>query len=1818
MQLADFILEIEDFFPPNESSNVIAALMQDPLIWNSLQQEKFFRIVIEHAGHNTRLWSPANLVLIALGEDVSSLNLSYEFMVQLDNSLRQRAMNLYEETLQDGIIPTTLAQAGLLALALRERRRLSQTWNELFQELSFNNDSNTNIQFQIWRTPFTCLYGLIPDPTEMLSSLVSSRSTEFHLSLAAHVFLCNLINLEEQEKQISKFLLGLTKVQQMVFLRVLSHQRRSELVKKIARMFLDSEEIESKGVDVAFGDMDFEGVYYKALELHRLAGLHRLINHNTEATNYLETAQKAVQYLLAGLNVQIVDAIVQQDESEKAFPSFGKINKNIPESGKLQTELIHALVNHPHVKTILDRLPEKHENPIVQIIKAGSIAEDGDRSQAIQLSREAVNRIVTQDEDTQGFFSPQFVFDLHPESVIRVLLDLDLLQEALQCAHVLLRTRPVDSEMIDLVSLILEQLGDNAQAVNYARMKTLLEPEDPEGHRHLAELWESATEWNKAFNERRRVIKLLQEPSTMDWLGYAQSALEINQPHRAMEACDAVLENDSNNRQANVLMGKALIQVGDYAEAARILNNSTLLSPREPDSWLLLAEAYKKDGKSQRVFETLRAATLSIPDSADINFAMGEAYNAIGSYSDALPFLKKAAGSKPESPEVAYKLGNVLITLGYITEANEVLEKARERWPKEPGLAFAHAEALIAGGKCEAALLALEVATQSDSSPADWFVLYATTLIGNDNCLLANKSELDSTKMVNAQQALEKALTIDPDDFYSLLLMAEVLYARECLERSLEIYRKLSNYPESDYPEWLWRVKLGIGQVALMLGDMDNAIAALQEAANAQPGKKQLQHLLSEAYLKANLYQDAFKTAQYALTLAPDDLDNLTWFSNIAIHVGEEKEAVHALQCATQLAPGLVSNWIELAALQLKIGDINNVISTLKTILDLDNISSDYLRKVAYMYLRLEDCSSALDCLNQAIKMDQDPSASLFYEVACVNISVCNPESALEALEKAIDIAPEESCLYVAKSDLLSHLNRPKAALACLEHALTLRDAQKDTQTCNFNNIDMTMGVLPLRWFRSLHTIEDIHIRIGYLLRQTENITAAYHHLEQVLKLCPKNLFIRYTAADLASAMLHHNIGEILSMPDPIEGEDEVQEEAKVALLCLRAEIALESDEEVLAGRLISSALSIAPDNPRVMAAQARLLIRWGNLETANEYYNKAKNAYKHIIEGSNSIPELPFIGYDPLVELSATRDLWMSESALEHKHWDDALELIEKYVSENPYEPRAHLRLARMLVIRAERQRLCNDLMCKKHIPGFESLSEECYEEFRNIIQTAKNLSNSSEVERWYARGKAVFNPSMEDARILMNLPFNHQDTSSLVAALHNAEDATGAIHMAERSPSDPYVLLQLALCCQEANYDKGLQAAKRAVEANPTEPLAHVALALAAQKIDQRDLALQSLETALKIWPDEPEWHAMAAKIADQTDSNLMLAHWEKAYIIDPANVEFVLSLGQAYLDQNNPVQAIEVLSKASQQDPERMNIRLMLSQAYQQADLMDEALECARRASDLDDNAIRALLQYGEIALIMGKTDKAFECAEKALSVNPKDSKAILLLSKVLVHQGKLREALDKIEQSLPLPQTSIDVLFERASLISLLDGPIAALPRIQELLQIDPENPKILGLLAHTQAQSGNYKNAEQTAHTALQLDPEQPSLNLLLGHIKHGTGQLDQAVHYLSESIRQNPNVLDAYLELGQTYQQRRENIQALSTYKQAIIVAPNDYQAYYQAGLLLRDSKDYVEAEMMLRKAAELSPEDIKIRRQLGAVIALNLVHNAQEVNSYL
>jgi Flp pilus assembly protein TadD len=68
--------------------------------------------------------------------------------------------------------------------------------------------------------------------------------------------------------------------------------------------------------------------------------------------------------------------------------------------------------------------------------------------------------------------------------------------------------------------------------------------------------------------------------------------------------------------------------------------------------------------------------------------------------------------------------------------------------------------------------------------------------------------------------------------------------------------------------------------------------------------------------------------------------------------------------------------------------------------------------------------------------------------------------------------------------------------------------------------------------------------------------------------------------------------------------------------------------------------------------------------------------------------------------------------------------------------------------------------------------------------------------------------------------------------------------------------------------------------------------------------------------------------------------------------------------------------------------------------------------------------------------------------------------------------------------------------------------------------------------------------------------------------------------------------------------------------EQGIGKIPGNVDLYLSCAALLKESKDYRGAEQMLRKASQIEPRNVAIHRQLGAILALNMVHQSQEVGS--
>ncbi|TLN18090.1 tetratricopeptide repeat protein, partial [bacterium] len=560
---------------------------------------------------------------------------------------------------------------------------------------------------------------------------------------------------------------------------------------------------------------------------------------------------------------------------------------------------------------------------------------------------------------------------------------------------------------------------------------------------------------------------------------------------------------------------------------------------------------------------------------------------------------------------------------------------------------------------------------------------------------------------------------------------------------------------------------------------------------------------------------------------------------------------------------------------------------------------------------------------------------------------------------------------------------------------------------------------------------------------------------------------------------------------------------------------------------------------------------------------------------------------------------------------WDVADRYFEKGRSDYSHEAIGHFQFAAALVRRAKAARLCDAVHATTHCPKVKVGLAEAFE---NALLAASQYSGSPKISELRQVGKLIMQASNGQFKHVLTDGRPPADRSALVIAIAQSGNIPAAVQVADQAKEQPEVCAHVAVALMTTDLEKAMVFAQQAVELEPRQPIYHALRAILLSRLNQPAEMMEAWQSALQFWPDEPTWRADLAQLSQTLgDTTAAIQHWDAALHLQPKQADYAFNLGKVYLETRNYGKAIDTLETASRLEANNSQGWLALAEAHLRGGHLERALQCAQRAIAIEPEALPAMLLQGEILIQMGNLGAAQEISDRALKHGSTIPEVVVFNVHLLEKRGKNAEALAVLEQAASLLPEELPVQLERAQLIRGVYGAAAALPVIREIARKFGNNVKVLSFLAMVQYECSDAIGAEKAAHQALRLEPDQSNLHLLMGQIKAASGQLDQAVYHLSEAVQLNPSDVEGYLELGKVYQDRREQDKAILALQQAIKTAPRDTRAYVLAAAAMREAKDYSASETMLRKAAELAPNDLNIRRQLGAVIALNLVQHSQE-----
>ena len=1847
MDNQNLIAQLKTIFPEYTWPWAIPALQHDAVLWEKLHDTPFRNILIDKLGRKPILWTPANIAALAM-----DLNVPQELLTTSQSPteipfLLEKAKVLYRDFHAEPHPLRTLSDMGYLAIAILDDFNRTGNWHNTLKNFFAKVDSN--LFNQTIKTTFSCLLGWVETPNSFLSPLYQVTETE---ELCVHVILSNPTTEEDKIKIFSKLIKASELSNQYRFLYEINKSNPS-LAKAIAKEMTKvatRHNFPSPANNIPTLSKEIDSLLAKN-------GIFSIASEKDKAQQYLQHAWDSTRKLTTEIGLRIAQQAVQADQLDLAFSTWENL---APEVRKYKTPKLADFVNElifkrylKEAKKVIQDVSQNSskstsytKNTTLAFAKALMHFEEGSLQESYQNAKIVLEDL--QNANSKTFYEKYSKENL--QKLTHLLLDLGYPYDAYLVSKKTKKYYPNDLVIVETHYKTLAAMNPHTknphlqeEAIETAHLAIALAPENIELRRNLAKAYQDAKMWDEANNQWVEILDKQTTPKIDDLRSYALCAWQAGFKEQAIKACQYGLDINPEDGLTSLLLGKIYESDGSQKKAYDYYSQALKYSPDKADVWLEYANSLLRQEKAKEAIAILHRGLNAIPNNLQLKQRLGEIHLESKDYKKAIDFLESVHDSLNQLPVAennhlkvknASALGNAYYQTDQYKQAIHTLQEVHKAHPTEPTIAYRYAQALLADNRPKDAIPPLIRVLQTNPKDTTPYLDYAKAQLA---------AEQDAKEAI---KSLEHVLKTNPENNEALALLGDAYLMNKQYKEALTSYKKAMETPLKENPTWLVRLLHGIGKVALQTNDTDTAIVTLKQAKAEDPNNVDVLKTLANAYLKAQLIENASEISQTILRKKPEDVDTHLWYADIAKSMEQTSEAIKVLKRAHEISPDRQDVQIALGKTYFETGNLELARQTFEEIAENSNSTIHSLQIAADHLLELGEENQAIKALSQALKIANEVNAKT-QEKIDITINLAKVLQAQNKQKEAIELINEisqdadELPIKLMKVQLLHILGRPQAAIAALEDA---------------------MNVYPEN--------PECHYMAAQIYRSQGDLKTALFHVEKAVNLLPGNIKAQTLAAEVNAALLNKTKTKelVISLAKDREKSIDAQISPEytrdLRYQCLIAEQALEENDDIQAANALTNAMKIDEKHPRVLAIQARLAARRGEIDAGNkllteaiEKLGKAEKVSRHktpvarindVDRTSNKKASSP---------LTAEDYFGLAEAALELNQWN-----ISKYLSKEgahlaPFEPQSHLNVVRFIVENAEIQRISKSLLIETHAPGDSALSHASYEEFESAIEKSRSLlkeqvphnNNSMEIiNQWEMRGEAVFNPSKNIVAKLEQNISNPKLTCSLIQAYrlmgNTQKAAEKAIDFFERDEklilNTPKYATIVSLGILDINPQQALTITQKAIDIAQNNqqlgtPVLFMLLSKIASKSAKYEIATKAIEKAMETWGDEPNWHAFAAdillsrekafnkksgakSISHQTLTEI-IEHREKSIELAPNHVPFQISLAKTYQLAGRLFDAIQLLEDVTQKSPENPDAWIALSKIYQQGNDLDKAIAMCKKAIEIDPTNQSNLTYYANLLVENGDYKAATDVAERLTKTDAQNADAYHLLAKSLIGLNRKDEAIKALERAQHLSPDNVALELEKINLLELTKGKEIAFQALRQLSDKYHDNIEIQTTFAKELVKRNQFHDAIRVIKNAIGLINQQENttdnvaeLHYLLGNLYRRTGQLDHAIHHLSQSLSIDPNNIKTYIEAGKAYQDSKQYQKAIQAFEAAIEITPTAPEPYYYAGLTYKSIKDYLNAENMFRKAAEYAPNDLNIHRQLGAMVAINLVHNRQ------
>jgi tetratricopeptide (TPR) repeat protein len=487
--------------------------------------------------------------------------------------------------------------------------------------------------------------------------------------------------------------------------------------------------------------------------------------------------------------------------------------------------------------------------------------------------------------------------------------------------------------------------------------------------------------------------------------------LDQNQPDKAAEVFQELVNNVPQQRTAYALLVESLMRAGKQSEAEKALQEILTFDPGSLEARLTLADLQSRRGDAKAVLETLRGAPEEVRDDPRLERQLAWALYQGGDLEGALAEVNRLSGKDPDSQALALLRGLVVGAQGNNEEAINLLSKVRAAQPKDAGIALALSQVMQRAGRRDDAvgvLTGLAEILEKDGKAQE----------AQEVRLEAAQIYADAKEWDKVGGVLRPLLAADDPALrgQAVLMQADALSRSKRYDEALDLLAK-----EKDSPA----VASRRAEVLSRAGRQEEAARVFSELAGAGDAQALA---AAQGFQRLDRYQESIPILEKLAASHPDQAVTGFLLGAAYERTGQKDKAVAAFRRVIALQPDFHAALNYLGYTFAESGtNLEEALSLVSRALALDPDNGAYVDSLGWTYYRLGRPEQARGYLERAARLEPE-DATLQEHLGDVYVALGQTERARQAYQRAIDLGgdPEKPETLEKVRRKLDELGKPR------------------------------------------------------------------------------------------------------------------------------------------------------------------------------------------------------------------------------------------------------------------------------------------------------------------------------------------------------------------------------------------------------------------------------------------------------------------------------------------------------------------------------------------------------------------------------------------------------------------------------------------------------------------------------------------------------------------------------------------------------------------------------------------------------------------------